>query len=123
MPPVRSNPPPTHDEGWFTRERILTVALALMTLAALYACFLLVQPFLSAIVFALTLAVATQRPYRWLRARVQSDAAAAAIAVALVAILIVVPITVLGTYVVQEVVSGINELRAGGATLRSVIER
>jgi predicted PurR-regulated permease PerM len=109
--------------GWFTRERLLTLALTLLTLGFIYLCFLLVAPFISAIAFAVALAVATQGPFEWLRSRFNSRAAASAVAIALVIILILLPLGVLGTYIARTAVESINELRSGESDWQSVINR
>ena len=74
-----------HDRGWFSRERVLLLALGLATLLALYVCYLIVQPFVPAITIAVAAAVATSRPQLWLRGRLHSRTAAAAVGVLLVA--------------------------------------
>lgn len=116
-----------HDEnsapGWFTRERLLTVSLSLVTVAFIYLSFLLIQPFIPAIAFAVALAVATHKPFVWLQSHLKSRAAASAIAVVLVAILIVAPLVTLGTYLVRAGVESINELRSGNLDWQSVISR
>ncbi|MGH9629380.1 MAG: AI-2E family transporter [Bryobacteraceae bacterium] len=117
--------PQSSDQGWFTRERILTFALAMATLLALYFCYLLVKPFIPAVAFALALAVATNRPYLWLENRIQKESVAAALAVVLVALLILGPAAFLVTYAVQEAIESVNELRAAGglSDWRSTIGR
>ena len=102
------------EQRWLSRERVLAFSLGLATLLALYVCYLIVQPFIPAIAIATAVAIATTRPHNWLRRRVRSNTAAAAISVVLVASLIVVPLTLLITYVVRQVVGGIHTLQAGG---------
>ena len=67
-----------NDHGWFSRARILTIALGIATLLALYVCYLLVKPFIPALVFALALAVATHKPHEWLYRRLGNDTLVAA---------------------------------------------
>ncbi len=104
----------THDRGWFSRERLLLLALVLATLLAVYVCYLIVQPFIAAITIAVAAAVATQRPQAWLRRRLHSPAAAAAVGVVLMAGLIVTPLTFLIAYLVRQVIASIQGLQAGG---------
>ncbi len=73
-------------------------ALFLLTLGLLVVCGLILHPFLSAIVGAVVLAVATQRPYGWLSRRIGSGNLSAAIAVVLVVLSIIVP----AFFLVQE---------------------
>jgi predicted PurR-regulated permease PerM len=99
--------------GVFTRERLLTVVLAILTLLALYVCYQIIEPFIPAMAFALALVVATQRPFQWLRQRFQSRTAASGVAVVLVALLIIGPAVALTTYIIQMAVDNIHELRQG----------
>ncbi|HYO83475.1 MAG TPA: hypothetical protein VES20_18890, partial [Bryobacteraceae bacterium] len=94
--------------GVFTRERVLTAVLALMTLVALYVCYLLISPFIPAVAFALALAVSTQRPYTWLRRKLPNGAVTAALAVALIALLVIAPAAFLTTYIVQMSIESIR---------------
>jgi predicted PurR-regulated permease PerM len=112
-------------EGLFTRERVLTIVLGILTVLALYVCYLIVEPFIPPVAFALALAVATQTPFHWLRARVKSNVAAAAISVALVAMLIIVPAALLMTYIVQMGAQHVDELQRGEGLggLRGMLER
>jgi len=107
----------------FSRERLLLFALVLATLLALYVCYLIVLPFVPAIAIAIAAAVATHRFQLWLRGRFQSRAAAAGVGVALVAMLIVIPLSLLITYVVREIITGVHTLQAGGglSEWRSVV--
>jgi predicted PurR-regulated permease PerM len=112
-------------EGVFTRERVLTIVLGILTVLAIYVCYLIVEPFIPAVAFALALAVATQTPFRWLRSRIRSNVAAAAISVLLVAALIIVPATLLMTYIVQMGAQHVDELQRGEGLggLRGMLER
>ena len=111
-------------QGVFTRERLLTIVLAILTFLALYVCYRIIEPFIPAMAFALALVVATQRPFCWLRSRIKSRTGAAAVAVLLVALLIIGPAVALTTYIVQMAVDNIHELRQGGnaASLRQKLE-
>ena len=111
------------DTPVFSRDRMLVLALVLATLLALYVCYLIVLPFIPAIAIAIAAAVATQRPQMWLRRRFRSRGVAAGIGVALVACLIVVPLGLLLTYVVREIIAGVGALKAEGgiSEWRSVV--
>lgn len=119
-------PPPSNslDQGWFSRERVLLLALGLATLLALYVCYLIVQPFIPAVTIAVAAAIATQRPQAWLRRRLSSNTAAAAIGVVLVAGLIVVPLSLLISYLVRQIIASIHGLQAGGglSEWRSIVQ-
>src|SRR5687767_10790509 len=106
--------PATDGEGWLTRERVLTIALALATLLALYVCYLLIKPFVPAITVAVAVAVATKRSYNWLLTRVQSKSLAAGIGVILVACLIVIPLSLLITYLLRQINTEVQHFLKGG---------
>jgi predicted PurR-regulated permease PerM len=100
--------------GVFTRERLLTVVLAILTFLAVYVCYRIIEPFIPPMAFALALAVATQRPYRWLRRRIKGQTAGAAVAVLLVALLIIGPAAGLITYIVQMAAEHVDSIQSGG---------
>ena len=100
--------------GWISRERLLIFSLGLLTLLALYVCYLIVEPFIPAVAIALAVAVATKLPNNWLRRRLGSNTAAAAVGVLLVAFLIVGPLSLLIAYVVRQILAGVQTLQAGG---------
>jgi len=110
------------NSGLFTRERVLTLTLILATLLALYVCYRIVEPFIPPIAFALALVVATQRPYRWLRTKLRSPNLAAAVALLLVLTLIIGPAVFLGTYLVQNAIHSINEIRTADSSWRTMVE-
>jgi predicted PurR-regulated permease PerM len=110
MPPISNE----NDQGWFSRERILILTLGIATLIALYVCYLIVQPFIPAIAIAVAVAVATKRPQAWLRRRLHSQTAAAAVSVALVASLLVIPLSLLITYLIRQIIASIHGWQADG---------
>lgn len=67
------------------------LTLFLVSICIVLLCLLLVRPFLSGITWAVVLAVVTQRPHRWICARVKNPALAATVTTILVALSIVVP--------------------------------
>lgn len=111
------------DQGGFSRERLLFLVLGIATVLSLYVCYLIVRPFIPAIAIAAAVAIATQRGYRHLSRRLGKNAAAG-IGVLLVACLIFVPLTLLLTYIVQQVIEGVRQLQAGGglADWRTMLE-
>src|SRR5688572_22732970 len=113
------------NNGVFTRDRLLTVVLAILTGIAVYVCYRIIEPFIPPIAFALALAVATQRPFRWLKRRVGRETLAATLATVLVTLLIIGPAASLVTYIVQMAVDHVGELQTGGgiATVRDSLER
>lgn len=77
------------------------VALFLLTLGVLVLCMLMLHVFLAAIVGAIVLAVATERPFRWLRGKLHNATGAAAIALSITTLCVIVPGTFLGRVVAQ----------------------
>jgi predicted PurR-regulated permease PerM len=100
------------DGGWFSRERILTLTLLALTVLALYLCYLLVQPFLPALAFALALAVVTHPVYRAIRRRVKWKDLAAGLAVVAIGLLVVTPIILVGRNLLVQLTAGLQTLQA-----------
>ena len=92
----------------------MALALAAATLLSLYVCFLIIQPFIPTLAIALALAVSTYKPYRWLLQRLRHDGWAATVAVILVACVIIVPLTLLITYITQQILVNLDDLQGGG---------
>ena len=101
-----SDLPPPSPRGWWTRQHTLLLVLAALTALALYACFLLAQPFLPAISWALALAVVAFPLHRSLESKIPRPNAAAAISVLLIALVVVAPASFVVQSVVSETVSG-----------------
>ena len=116
-----------------SRWRILVVFL--LTFAIAGVCAAIFAPFLPAITWAIALAVATRRPYDWLRERLRSKTLTAAIGVLLVILLILTPaflvLQSLGTRVVETAslvqsgaaLSWANELLHEYPRLQHLIDR
>jgi predicted PurR-regulated permease PerM len=112
-------------EGWLSRERALALVLIAATALALAICSLLVRPFLSALAWALALAVVTHPVYKWLLSRVGRPNLAAGLAVVLVSILLIAPALFVLTSLAREVAEGVERLQTEAATgrWRDLIER
>ena len=79
------------NNGWFTRERILVVVLAAITVGIFYLCYLITLPFVPALAWALAIAVVAHPLHEWLRRRLKSNSLGAAIAVVVVTVTILTP--------------------------------
>ena len=93
------------------RERLATirgVALLIATLVGLYLCYLLALPFLSALVWALTISVLAAPFHRRLENKLKHPALSAAVSVALLALLVFLPLTLLGQYLVGVLSTGLT---------------
>jgi predicted PurR-regulated permease PerM len=82
------------------------ITLYLLTFATLILCAFILQPFFSAIVGAIVLAVVTEIPYNWLSTRIPNRTACATVALILVILAVIVP----GFFLAQEL--GEQALRA-----------
>lgn len=96
--------------GWFSRERLLTLTLVAASLLILYVCLLLVKPFLPALTWALALAVVAGPVHEWLRRRIQRRDLAAGLAVFVVTLLIIGPGFLLLHRLVDQAGEGIARL-------------
>src|SRR5258708_25709530 len=67
------------------------ITLFLITFVILLLCALLLQPFFSAIVGAIVLAVITQRPYDWLASKIKNRSLCATIALVLIVLAVLIP--------------------------------
>lgn len=84
---------------WLTRERVLVIALAIVTGIALYVCYELAAPFLAPITWAVALAVVAHPLHQWIEGHTKSSSLAAGLAVLVVAVTLVAP----GVFVVREI--------------------
>jgi predicted PurR-regulated permease PerM len=98
--------------GWLSRDRALALVLVLLTLIAVYLCYLLVHPFLSAMAWALALAIVAHPSYEWLTHRLHSKNLAAAFTVAVVALVIIAPTVVLAQQLLGQVGEGVDFVRS-----------
>jgi predicted PurR-regulated permease PerM len=97
------------DTGNETSWRQIT--LFLLTLGILIVCALLLYPFFFAIVGAIVLAVATQRPYNWLATKIKSPSTCAALALILVILAIIIPSFFIAQDLVQQAIGAVTALR------------
>ena len=79
-----------------------------VTIIAVYWCWLLVAPFLSAIAWAVALALVSYPVYDWLRVHVRSENLAACITVTLVAVVLVAPTALLAQQLAIQVPEGVR---------------
>lgn len=96
------------------------VALFLLTLGVLVLCMLMLRAFLAAIVGAVVLAVATQRPFRWLLRKLDNATGAATIALSITTICVIVPGTFLGRIVAQYALT-ISRMLRNGSVEKSIL--
>lgn len=106
-PSVEENSPETSQPIW----RPLT--LFLLTLGAVLLCGFLTRPFLASIVFAITTAVCTRRPYDWLAARIRNRSLCAAVALVILCLVGIVPGIFIGRELTRQIIAAIAAVRGG----------
>jgi predicted PurR-regulated permease PerM len=89
------------------------ITFFLLTLGVLVLTALLLQPFFSAIVGAIVLAVVTQRPYDWLASRIKNRSLCAAVALILILLAVVIPAYFLADELGQQALATVNAFRSG----------
>jgi predicted PurR-regulated permease PerM len=89
------------------------ITLFLVTLCILILCALLLQPFFSAIVGAVVLAVITQRPYDWLATKIKNRSTCAAIALVLITLAVIVPTFFLAQELGKQAFATVSAFRNG----------
>jgi predicted PurR-regulated permease PerM len=87
------------------------ITLYLLTAATLILCASILYPLFSAIIGAIVLAVALQRPYDWLSAKIANRNACAAFALLVVILAIIIPGTFLAQKIVQQAIHTVHILR------------
>ena len=101
------------DDGKHARDlqlgsgaRLRSFVLLALTIAGLYVCFLLLIPFLPALVWALALAVLFAPSHRVVEARLENPGLAAAASVVLIGLLVVVPVLLVSSMVIDAAAGG-----------------
>src|SRR5688500_11898009 len=96
------------NQGWWTRERLMTAALFILTVLLLYGCYRVAKPFLTTLTLAIGIAVAAFPLHRWISRRIKRRALAAGATLLLVMAVIVVPAFFIGQQVAREAAKGVE---------------
>jgi len=88
------------------------ITLFLLTLGVLTICALVIQPFASAILGAVVLAVITQHPYDWLITKIKSRTLCAAVALTLVILAVIVPGFFLSQNIGEQALVAVTAVRS-----------
>lgn len=91
---------------WGSRSHVQTLALLAATALGIYLCSRLAAPFLSALVWALALAVMFMPLQRWLEAKLKRPSAAAVVSVFIIGLIVVVPAAFVGRQLIVQVAKG-----------------
>ncbi len=100
-----------------TRQYLSSIVLLILTALSVVLCLVVAAPFLPALIWALTMAVAAHPVHQWIAARVRRPEIAAGLGVLLVALCLLAPVVLLGYRVTEEAsatVSGPTRVRAIG---------
>jgi predicted PurR-regulated permease PerM len=111
------------EAGWLTRERLLVLTLMAATAVAFYLCYLIARPFLSALAWALALAVIAHPFHDWIVQRLRYPNLTAALAVVVVIFTVVAPTLFAAQRVVREAFDGMQAIQTEQGQWREVIER
>ncbi len=107
-----------------SRSTIHALVLMAITVIGMYICFMLITPFIPALVWAMTLAVLTMPLHRRLERKVKRPNLAALLSALVVALVVVVPLTFIAAQVVTEAASGAETIKRmiEAGTWRQVFE-
>ena len=106
---------PQSKENEFTWKNL---TLFLLTICAVLICLLMLRPFLLAITGAVVLAIVTQRPHKWLTARLKYKALAATTSVTLVSLGIIGPAFFLAQNLGHHIFAVVGAVQSGAAARR-----
>jgi predicted PurR-regulated permease PerM len=104
----RNSAPVPASGDWFPRRQLPFWGLVGLTALALFFCYRLIEPFLSALLWAVAFAVLANPFHKWLCRKVRFPSLAAGISVAAVALVLVLPATALAPKLAGEASSAIN---------------
>ena len=93
-------------QDWCSRRHVQSLVLMAVTAIGLYLCYRLAKPFLSALVWALALAVLFTPLQRWLESKLKRPSLAAGVSVLVIGLLVVVPATFVGQRLVLQAAKG-----------------
>jgi predicted PurR-regulated permease PerM len=99
-----------NDEGWLTRPRVSALALIAITALAFYLCWKMIEPFVPALAWAMSLAILGYRLHRWIGRRIRNSNLSAGLATAVLIVFIAVPIAATAPTVAGKLKDGWESL-------------
>ena len=99
-------------DDWISGSHVQTLVLTGLTLFGIYLCYRLAAPFVSAITWALALAVLFTPVQRWLERRVLRPGVAAMVAVLAIALMVAVPATFVAQRLLAQAAQGAELVEA-----------
>ncbi len=98
--------------GMLTRDRSKLVVVSAATVVCLYLCYRLVQPFIPALVFSITIAVVTQPLMAWLERHIKSPSMRAAAGESIVTVVVLAPIVTAVYFVALQIAQAVQNWEA-----------
>jgi predicted PurR-regulated permease PerM len=92
--------------GWDSQRNIQNLVLLAATVFGIYLCFRLIAPFLSPLVWALSLAVLFLPVQRWIESKIRRPGLDALVSVLLIGLMVVIPATFLAQRLVLQATAG-----------------
>jgi predicted PurR-regulated permease PerM len=92
--------------GLGTLNHVQTLVLLMVTILGIYLCYLIAEPFLSVLVWALTLAVLFTPLQGWLELKLKHSALAAIVSILLIGLIVVVPAIFVGEKLILQAAKG-----------------
>jgi predicted PurR-regulated permease PerM len=109
---IKPNPSSGQTDAWLTRERVLVIVLALVTLGVCAIGFLIVEPFIPAITWSIVLAVMAHPMHERIERRLRRPSLAAGLSVVAVALVFALPTTFVVRQVAGEALQSAEAARA-----------
>ena len=98
-------------DGWLSRQQARALVFTVLVAVLAYLCWLIVEPLVAPIAWALALAVVTRPLHAWLLHRLKFKSLAAALATVLVVVMLVVPAALAGRQVLLEAVTAAGKVQ------------
>jgi predicted PurR-regulated permease PerM len=108
---AKNSNPLHHDDQWLTRERILVLVLAAVTIAVCVLAFMVAQPFVAAITWAIVFAVILNPMHAAFARRFHGPGIAAGMAVAIFTLAIALPAAFVVWQIGEQALAGADSVR------------
>jgi predicted PurR-regulated permease PerM len=106
-----------------TRDRSKLIVISAATIVCLFLCYRLVQPFIPALVIAITVAVVTQPLMRWLERHISSSSVRAGVGEAIVTMAVLAPIATTVYFVAIQIAQAVQNWQAYLTSWQQILER
>lgn len=96
----------SNSNDWAVTNHVQSLVLMVSTIIGIYICYLMAMPFLSVLVWAVTLAVLFAPLQSWLEFKLKQTSVAALVSVFLIGLIVVAPTILVGQQLVTKAVNG-----------------